>query len=420
MISIELKVRFEKIIEINDINWSVIDNIVKKDANILRPIKGIAFEEYLKKIIKRYDKNILISDGLGDSDIDLFINNVAVQVKTPIVKGTIKGQKIKVALHKTHGNETRPNNLYSSDEQTFDVLCVQHPEAGILIVPFSKIPHHKKWNNRFADPVCFEWNSEWINRWDLLKIDLDKEINLDQRIVPDNSVLPYISSQTWLDDFEIIEMLCKPEYFRAAVMGLKGNLKEELFIDYLRQKDYFIDDNIPTYEPYDIKVRSSRGEFKVQIKGTSKNMCSIMKKEIGTEVMGTHGQFPMRGYKKSSIDYIAIIISQSQLPKHDAVKNINFIIVPSKDLPMHYLIGNGQENKETGYGNKKWNLPEFSDVIYPNIKFNWLIENENIILVPNISGYGRNNGYDIIPIDSEFRKNKKYILNHIPLEWESV
>lgn len=81
MISIELKVRFEKIIEINDINWSVIDNIVKKDANILRPIKGIAFEEYLKKIIKRYDKNILISDGLGDSDIDLFINNVAVQVK---------------------------------------------------------------------------------------------------------------------------------------------------------------------------------------------------------------------------------------------------------------------------------------------------------------------------------------------------
>ena len=51
MIPKELKERFEKIIEIKNIDWASIDAVAQKDANILRPIKGIAFEEYLKKII---------------------------------------------------------------------------------------------------------------------------------------------------------------------------------------------------------------------------------------------------------------------------------------------------------------------------------------------------------------------------------
>lgn len=417
MISLELKAKFEKIIEINDIDWAVIDNVAKKDANILRPIKGIAFEEYLKKIIKEYDKNIPIKDGVGDSDVDLYVNGIAIQAKTHVAKVTKQGHRIGIALHKTHGDETHPNNLYSSEDQTFDALCIQHPESGILIVPFSRIPRHKKWNNKFADPVCFEWDSEWINRWDLLNINIPEGVNIDKRINPNNSQLPFLSSQTYLEDHEIIEMLCKPEYFRAAVMGLKGNLKEELFIDYLRHKGYFIDDNVPTYEPYDIKVKTSGGEFKVQIKGTSKNMCSMVKNEIGTEVMGTHGKFPMRGYKRSSIDYVAIIISKEQLPEHKAVKNINFIIVPTADLPLHYLIGKGNDNVEKEFGNYKWNLPEFSDIIYPNLKFKYRLEDDNIVFTPNIGGYKKNKGYDVIPVDSEFRKNKRYILNHIPDEW---
>ena len=52
MISEELKKRFESIIEIHDIQWNSIDAVARRDVNILRPIKGIAFEEYLKKIIK--------------------------------------------------------------------------------------------------------------------------------------------------------------------------------------------------------------------------------------------------------------------------------------------------------------------------------------------------------------------------------
>lgn len=29
----------------------------------------------------------------------------------------------------------------------------------------------------------------------------------------------------------------------------------------------------------------------------------------------------------------------------------------------------------------------------------------------------RHRGFDVIPLDSEFRKNKRYVLNAIPEEW---
>lgn len=146
-------------------------------------------------------------------------------------------------------------------------------------------------------------------------------------------------------------------------------------------------------------------------------MCELNARKLGTEVMGTHGQFPARGYKRSSIDYVAIIISKDQLPLHTAVRKVNFVIIPTADLPTHYLVGNGDETIEKGSGNKKWNLPEYSDVIYPNLKFRFEIVNDDIIISPDIDGYRRHRGFDVIPLDSEFRKNKRYVLNAIPEEW---
>ncbi|MBR5333347.1 MAG: hypothetical protein IKV33_01260 [Alistipes sp.] len=418
MIPKELKERFEKVIEIKNINWASIDAVVQKDANILRPIKGIAFEEYLKKIIKRFDSNIKIEDGVGDSDVDLYVNGIAIQAKTQVSGVTKDGVKIGVALHKTHGDETAPSNLYSTVEPTFDILCVQHPDKGVLIIPFDQIALHRKWENRLADPAYFPWDSEWLNRWDLLKMDIPAGTQLDTREVPKHSELPFLSSQTYLEDYEIVEMLCKPEYFRAAVMGLKGNMKEEIFIQHLKDSGINVNGNIPTYSPFDALIYKGSNEYKVQIKGTSKNMCKLRSNEIGTEVMGTHGQFPVRGYKQSSIDYVAIIISADQLPPHESVKEVNFIIIPATDLPLHYLIGEGDDNIQKGWGNYKWNLTEFADVLYPNLKFKYNIEDRQIVIRPNIGGYKQYKGYDVIPQDSEFRKNKKYILNEIPENWK--
>lgn len=119
MINKDLREKFERIIEIKNISWNLIEQIVQKDANILRPIKGVAFEEFFKKILKRKKSDINIEDGVGDSDVDLVVNGFKLQLKT-IDKGSTKENSIiGVALHKTHGNEKRPFNLYKKKIELF-------------------------------------------------------------------------------------------------------------------------------------------------------------------------------------------------------------------------------------------------------------------------------------------------------------
>jgi hypothetical protein len=419
MIDKALKLKFESIIEIKNLDWEIMEEVAMSDSNILRPIKGVAFEEYFKKIVLKNYPHAKFEDGVGDSDIDFILNGYKLQLKTPDKGTTREGVKVGVALHKTHGDETRPNNLYKSNNPTFDFLVAFHPQSGIFIIPYNEIPRHNKYPEHLADPAQFDWNSEWLNHWELLGFDNSRGKTLDDRTVPQDSELPLLSAETFLEDFEIIEMLCKPQYFRAAVMGLKGNIKEHWFKYRLRELNYHIEHPTESYAKYDVKLLNKRKELKrVQVKGTSKNMCSIEKMTIGFEIMGTHGQFPSRGYKKSSLDYVAIIISEDQLPNHFPIESgLHFILINIEDLPLHSFIGNGIEGKEKGTLNYKWNDPNYNDVLYPNIKLKYQLVNDEVHFYPHIESYKNSNGLSTIHEDSNFRKAGPFILNRISEEF---
>ncbi|KKT06581.1 MAG: hypothetical protein UV78_C0010G0001, partial [Parcubacteria group bacterium GW2011_GWA2_43_17] len=165
MISNSLKTKFENIIEFNGIDWKIIEHIVQKDANILRPIRGVAFEEYFKKILRKKFPNINIKDGEGDSDVDLFVNGHKLQLKTSVKASTLENRFVGVALHKTHGLEKRPHNLYKISEKTFDFLVLQHPISGIYIIPYNEIQEHKSWPGYLDDPAKVPWDSHRLNNW---------------------------------------------------------------------------------------------------------------------------------------------------------------------------------------------------------------------------------------------------------------
>ena len=225
-----------------------------------------------------------------------------------------------------------------------------------------------------------------------------------------------MSKETCLKDFEIIETLCKPEYFRAAVMGLKGNVKEHWFEEHLKNLGYNILPPVGSYPKYDLAIKNISGEIKkIQTKGTSKNMCDNEKNTIGVEVMGTHGRFPSRGYKRDMIDYVAVIISSKQLPKTKISAGLHFILIPVEDLPLHYKIGKGNEFEQP-----LWNEKKYLDVIYPNIKLKLKNTNSKVIeFVPDLSSYGKASGYDVIPANSVFRKAGPYLLDFIPDQFRS-
>jgi len=416
MISNSLKKRFEGIIEIEDIDWEIVEHIVQKDANILRPIKGVAFEEYFKKMLRKKVSNIEIKDGEGDSDIDLYVNGYKLQLKTPAKAPTMKNRVVGVALHKTHGLEKRPHNLYEISAKSFDFLILQHPISGIYVIPYDEIKEHNSWPGYLDDPARIPWNSPRLNNWSLIGLDEINGVSIDDRTTPQRSELPFLSKETCLEDSEIIETLCKPEYFRAAVMGLKGNIKEHWFETHLKKLEYKITPPIGPYPKYDLTIENINGVKKrVQIKGTSKNMCDIEKNTIGVEIMGTHGRFPSRGYKKDMIDYVAVIISSKQLPKIHLNNGPHFILIPVEDLPLHYKIGKGKE-----FNQVLWNNEKYSDVIYPNIKLKIKDVNAKFIeFVPDLLSYGKASGYDVIPMNSPFRKAGPYLLDFIPNQFRS-
>jgi len=410
MLTTELKSKFESIIEIHNLDLSIIENIASKDANILRPIKGVAFEVYFQKILCKAVPNLKIEAGVGDSDIDLIVNGRSLQLKTVDSGSTKQGKTVGVALHKTHGNEKRPHNLYNKSNNTFDYLVVFHPVSGVMIVPYDKIPTHSTYPNCLADPAKFDWNNEWINRWDLLGFSNLKGSCLDTRIIPADSQLPFLSSVTFLKDYEIVEMMCRPEYFRAAVMGLKGNIKQHWFIDHLAKLGHKPEEPDEPYCKYDVFVfDKNKNKIRIQIKGTSKNMCDLSQKTIGVEVMGTHGHFPHRGYKKTMFDYVAVIVSEFQLPQEFKDGGLHFVLIPMKDLPLHYMIGNGEAQNKPN-----WDLPEYSDVIYPNIKLKFSFDEDGKLkFSPDIKSYSRSKGLETIPLNSSFRKAGPYTLDEI-------
>ena len=412
MLTPELKIRFESVIEVNNLDLSIVETIAAKDANILRPIKGVAFEVYFQKILTNAVENLKIIAGVGDSDIDLVVNGKNLQLKTIDAGSTINDKFVGVALHKTHGNEKRPHNLYNTEKSTFDFLVVLHPKSGVMIVPYAEIPLHNTYKSHLADPAKFDWTTEWINRWDLLGFDHLKGVSLDSRTPPQNSHLPFLSNVTYLEDYEIIEMMCRPEYFRAAVMGLKGNIKQHWFINQLAIAGHKPLEPIEPYCKYDVYIfDKQQNKIRIQIKGTSKNMCDSSQNTIGVEVMGTHGQFPHRGYKKTMFDYVAIVVSEFQLPAVYKGTGMHFVLIPMSDLPLHYMIGNGASHSKPN-----WDLPEYSDVLYPNIKLKYSFDNNNNLLVkPDIGSYSKAKGFETIPLNSVFRKAGPYILDEIKI-----
>lgn len=415
MISSKLKSKFEEVIEFENIEWRILEHVIRRNPNILRPIKGIAFEEYLKKILRNRVPELNVVDGIGDSDIDLCINGFKLQLKTPAKKITIAEKFVGVSLHKTHGNEVRPYNLYKKNEKIFDFLVILHPVRGIFIIPFDEIPESKSWPGYLADPVLFDWNHSRLNNWGLLGYNKIDGEALDDRNLANKSDLPFLTSETFLEDHEVIEALCKPQYFRAAVMGLKGNMKEHWFEEKLLSAGYKTEPPQEKYSKFDTCIlKRDRTKIRIQVKGTSKNMCNLEKSIIGVEVMGTHGRFPQRGYTRRMFDYVAVVISSNQLPRGNLPAGLHFICIPVVDLPLHYKIGKGKSFK-----NALWDDVQYSDIIYPVIKLKFSESSGSVQFVPNVESYRTVGKLKIISQESPFRIAGPYLLDTFPKRFDN-
>lgn len=365
-----------------DVPWSTIDEVVVSNQNILRPVKGHAFELLFDEIAHKYLQCDIRPGPGGDTDIDrILINNegqrITLQLKTCATSTIVENIKFGVSLHKTHGEERRPKNLYpiqwpcpycDHDGEAFpDFLIVLHPEDGVLIVPKDKIPENTIYRGHYADPAVFDWDSEWTNRWDLLGFPNFKGQSLECRSVPRQEKLPRIAEIVHLTDQEIAQMWLRPENFRTLEMNLKGNLREPAFAAWL--KDSGVDSHVPTDIAYPKYDRVTSKGTRIQIKGPSKGLCNTANGIIGVEVMGSHRQGAGRMYSESDFDYLGLVIDPCYIPDKIPLdkSRYHYCLIPLRELPLHYK-------------NDQWGT---RDRIYPNCKFKIDFTNNECVLRPS-------------------------------------
>ena len=408
---------FYKRLGIN-VSFELIDNVIMSDNNILRPVIGHAFEYLVAEVIKNTLGGSVIDEG-GDTDIDLIIvdkngKQYSTQIKTLRKSGIKRGVCFDINLHKTHGIEQHPNNLYPiiwpcpkchhEGEAFPDFLILPHPEKGILIVPKKEIPESESYPGHFADPAVFSWSSEWLNRWDLLGFAKYKGQQLERTSIPVQPILNKTCQTVKLTYEELLTLWLKPSNFRMIDMNLKGNIREPLLEAFLNSHGYKTKPPVGSYPKYDLLCSNKR----IQIKGTSKSKTNPLINSLGVEVMGSHGNGAIRRYDDTQFDYLGIVIEPKCLNESLGLdmNSCHFCFIPVEDLPLHYR--NGYE----------WNT---TNKLYDVAAFTVVKQDDGIYLKPSTS-YSKPpkwvdiSGNIVCRAPVHFRNIQQYKLDNIPFE----
>jgi len=347
----ELFDRLQK--KVGYVEWDALEEFILRNQHIWRPIRGHCFETWFDKLISL--QGVKIESVGGDDTTDRILNGLKLQLKTPYKNGTIEGKQVAFAMHKTHGLEKRPHNLYKPKDFA-DFLVGLHPSGGVIICPNSKIPMDKKYPAYLSDPTYLPWKTQWFNRFDLLGLNL-KEIPKFSDWKK-NKFFPIIGKYTQLTDIEIIKTILKPENFRVLEQNLVGAIRELHFFAATKKE------GINLKEPD--KTAKGRGRIKVdfilpdkrtiQVKGRTKSLCKG--NIIGVEVKGSHGRIPQRLYRKGDFDILVVVLDPGSIHLEFAKSNekinktgYNFVVVDTANLKIHER-------------SKEWGSEYLKDIFY--------------------------------------------------------
>ncbi len=320
------------------ISWSDLEVFILDTPHIWRPIKGHCFETWFDKVI-RYWGYTIKSKG-GDDAVDRVLDGKTLQLKTPNRGSTKENIRVAYSLHKTHGLEKRPNNLYVPKEFA-DFLVGQHPTEGLIICPKEHIPHDKTYPDYFADPAYFDWNNKWLNRFDLLGIKKVKKDIPQFTEYKSNKFFAKIGEKTQLSDEEIIDTLLAPENFRILKQNMRGSIREWYF------KRYALAQGIMLHEPPKTSKTRERNKvdlittngIRIQVKGITRSISKFP--VVGVEIKGSHGRIPQRLYKVGDFDYLVVVLDPDLFEEKITEKIIyqkgyNYVVIPAKDLKLHF------------------------------------------------------------------------------------
>lgn len=371
---------------------SDLDYIIAKNPQVLRTVKGHCFEVVFTKLLA--ENGYKVETVGGDSAIDLSVNNITLQLKTPNVNGTTK-ERVEYKTHKTHGAKSQSESMkyfHSVAEfADFFVGLISYTPLSIFILPKNLLPLHPQDNNYIQSPFKLnirenDKQSPYINNYANLGISITKESI--ENLYPDTvEILPLSSSLIGVKSEIIIDSIFGDGNFRIWDMSIRGFASELIVKKIFELKKIkfsekpekfksergekadlavFFDQNIPSY---------------IQIKGVSIRNCKIdgINSIIACETQLTRGRIndhptQSRLYEISDFNSLMLCIDPSLSKSIFDISSWLIFLIPSDSLKRH----NKYPNRYNAIQKfKATDLKKYLYAEYPQINAQTMIDEQS-------------------------------------------
>ena len=335
--------KFNELLKTIKVSITDFDEFLSLNPHIYRSIRGHAFEVWFDRKMK--ERGVPITSVGGDNVVDRVINGNTLQLKTTYLNATIPEVTVAYRMHKTHGAEIKPHCYYKKDEFA-DYLVGAHPTKGVIICPRKYLPTRGEVNvepdypEYLADPMPFEWDTKWLNRYDLLGLNMTDYPTIIEHSKFETKYFPKLIAKIGFTDFDIIQAILDEKNFRIWYQLIVGTIREFHFAKIAKEQGINLNQpkNLSTRENQKVDYLLDSGT-RIQVKGLTKGMSSDL--ILGCETQGSHGRVPNRLYQRTDFDFLAIVIDPNTIPAKVAAKlgiiteDYNFVIVPISKLPRH-------------------------------------------------------------------------------------
>ncbi len=332
------------------------DDLLANNSPVLRTIKGHAFEVVFKRILQFLGH--AFTEMGGDSEIDLMINGVTLQLKTPYLAGS-SDEIVQFKTHKTHGAKSEQESMsyYHKAEAFADYLVglVSYTPFKVVFIAQNELPRHSKSNDYILSPFKINWtNHAGLNNFNRIGVSNYVESNINHLLsYSEAELLPLTSQKLQLSTNIILNTILLESNFRIWDMNIRGFAREVAI------RNVFLEKQITIYTPTDLgRIRADKSDFALktddnqydffQVKGVSANYCKFQgeNSRLSIETQLTRGRIndhptQSRLYLKTDFDFLILCLDPALTRLFDAEIHRNdgiywrFFCIPVPNLTVH-------------------------------------------------------------------------------------
>ena len=350
--SISTKEKLKYLCRYLDCSVYEFDELISSNPQVLRTVKGHAFEQYFDCLM---EENGYFSEEIGgDSAIDRLVNRNSLQLKTPNKEGT-RGTIVQYKTHKTHGakSEKESTEYYHSLSDFADYLVglISYDPLNIILLKKSELPVLKNDKTK----ICSTFTLNWINHLGLNNFDrIGVRINSNVQLLKTNSeLLPKSCKLMNLNSKIIIDTILCAKNFRIWDLSIRGFAREQKFQSLLKNKGIQHHDSVTITQSRNEKADGAinlNGQIELyQLKGISTKNCNfnLMDPIIATETQLTRGRVndhPTQSRLYLTTDFSLLVLAIdpaiSKLIKLKAGLQWTFFVIPGRCLKPHHKFEN--------------------------------------------------------------------------------